>query len=96
VQKWLPTLTLLNLQRDKTFLRAFLCNKCYLLPQQFFMDMKHGKVDLGRKYFTKGNDANSVEKVIASLVPTNYLTVNNIIIQALPFECTSMCRPVPT
>jgi hypothetical protein len=22
--------------------------------------------------------------------------VNNIIIQALPFECTSMCRPVPT
>jgi hypothetical protein len=55
------------------------------------MDMKHGKVDLGCKYFTKGNDANSVEKVIASLVPTN-----NIIIQALPFECTSMYRPVPT
>jgi hypothetical protein len=39
------------------------------------MDMKHGKVDLGRKYFTKGNAANTVEKVIASLVPTNYLYI---------------------
>jgi hypothetical protein len=60
------------------------------------MDMKHGKIDLGRKYLTKGNAANIVNKVISSLVLTNYRTLNNIIIQALPFVCTSMSLPVPT
>jgi hypothetical protein len=60
------------------------------------MDMKHGKIDLGRKYVTKGNAANIVNKVISSVVPTMYRTLNNTIFQAMPFVCTSMTFPVPT
>jgi hypothetical protein len=49
------------------------------------MDMKYGKIDLGRKYVTKGNAANIVNKVISSVVPTIYRTLNNTLLQALPF-----------